>query len=84
MLIFDLLCGELKKQVPDDEFDRFVAPLKLLEKRLKSDEVVLEAPNPYIALWAQSRYGSKIADFFEKESGVRPTVRVTAKSMESK
>ncbi|MDR2153224.1 MAG: chromosomal replication initiator protein DnaA [Helicobacteraceae bacterium] len=84
MLIFDLLCGELKKQIPEDEFCRYIAPLKLLEKRLKSDLAVFEAPNPYIALWVQSKYGSKIADFFEKESGVRPIVRIIAKNLESK
>ncbi|MDR0665208.1 MAG: chromosomal replication initiator protein DnaA [Helicobacteraceae bacterium] len=84
MLIFDLLCGELKKQISSDEFERYVAPLKLLEKHLKSDLAVFEAPNPYIALWAQSKYAAKIADFFEKESGVRPAVRITAKNLEPK
>ncbi|MDR1450719.1 MAG: chromosomal replication initiator protein DnaA [Helicobacteraceae bacterium] len=83
-MIFDALCNELKTRISDDEFTRYIAPLKFLEKYSKSDYVALEAPNPYLALWVQSKYGSKIADFFEKESGIRPNVRVNVKNAGAK
>ncbi|MDR2033344.1 MAG: chromosomal replication initiator protein DnaA [Helicobacteraceae bacterium] len=83
-MIFDVICNELKRRVPSDEYARYIIPLKFLERPSKSNLIVLEAPNPYIALYVENRYGHIIADFFEKESGTRPVVRIKARNAEGK
>lgn len=79
-MVFDTIKDELKKVISDIEFDRYIKNLEFIEKKSKSDLVVIEAPNPYIASWVQSKYSENIINLFEKFTGIKPTLQIVQKS----
>lgn len=79
-MIFDTVKDELKKQISTVEFERYISTLEFIEKRSKSDLVVIEAPNPFIASWTQTKYSTRISDIFEQLTGIKPTVQISQKS----
>lgn len=78
-VIFDLVKNELKKSVPNDEFSRYISQLTYAEDESFSDCVCLNAPNPYIAAWVQTKYASKIAGTFQELNGTTPQVIIKIK-----
>ncbi|MDR3347821.1 MAG: chromosomal replication initiator protein DnaA, partial [Helicobacteraceae bacterium] len=80
-MIFDSVISELKGIIPNDEFTRYIAPLSFVEEESKSDQIILEAPNPYIAMWAKTKYEKQIGDIFEKICGGKhPMVMIRSKN----
>ncbi|MGE4294210.1 MAG: chromosomal replication initiator protein DnaA [Campylobacterales bacterium] len=79
-MIFETVRQELKKVLPVTDYSRYVEPLAYAESESKSDLAILEAPNPYIASWVQTKYSARLADLFEIHTGVRPRIHLRLKS----
>ncbi len=75
-MIFQTVQEDLKKVLPRIEYERYIQPLTYSEKQSRSDLVIIESPNPYIAGWVETKYQSKLADLFEIHTGVRPTIHL--------
>ncbi|MEY4504303.1 MAG: hypothetical protein RL154_596, partial [Pseudomonadota bacterium] len=79
-MIFDTILNLLKRELPPIEFERYIKPLEFDEDGSKSDIVILKAPNPYIAKWVDAHYCEKISELFEKETEIKPQIRVSVGS----
>ncbi|MDQ1340186.1 MAG: chromosomal replication initiator protein [Campylobacterota bacterium] len=66
--------------VNEIEFNRYLKNIRYIENQSKSDLVVLEVLNPFIASWIKTKYSEKIADLFEIETNVKPKIEIRIKS----
>ena len=65
---------ELKQEISQIEYDRYIKKLIYDTKRSRSDLVYFYAPNLYIAKWVKTKYADKIAHLFEVYNDVKPQV----------
>ena len=50
---------QLKKEISDSEYDRYIKHLKYDKKNSKDNLVIFESPNIYIAKWINTKYSKK-------------------------
>jgi chromosomal replication initiator protein len=67
---------ELKKEISQTEYERYVKKLVYDTKRSRSNVAYFYAPNLYIAKWVKTKYADKIAHLFEVLNEVKPNVIV--------
>ena len=65
---------QLKKEITPFEFDNYITQLNFNEKYSRDDRIIFNAPNNIIASWIKTKYSSKIAQLFEKQSGYKPEI----------
>lgn len=75
------ILSAFSKELSQNEFENFIAPLKLNEKLSKNDYLVFTAPNEILAKFIQTKYAEKIAYFYEVQSGLKASVSVQAASL---
>ncbi len=75
-MIFDTILNLLKREIPPIEFERYIKPLEFDEEASKSDVAIIKAINPFIAKWVDAHYSEKLSELFEKETGIKPQIRV--------
>ncbi|MDR2905370.1 MAG: chromosomal replication initiator protein DnaA [Helicobacteraceae bacterium] len=76
---YEIIKEELKNSINVEDYEKFIAPLKFLTSKSKSNEVIFEAQNPFLAAHAQRNFAEIIANVFEKVTKTRPIVQIVAK-----
>ena len=68
---------QLKKEISDSEYDRYIKHLKYDKENSKDNLVIFESPNIYTAKWINTKYSKKIANIFESIEGIKPNIHIT-------
>ena len=68
---------ELKKEISQTEYDRYIKKLVYDAKRSRSNIVYFNAPNLLIAKWIKSKYREKLMHLFELQNEVKPEIEIT-------
>ena len=71
---------ELKSELTEIEYKRYIKNLVYDVKKSTSDLAVFYAPNALISSWIQSKYSEKIAHLFEIKNNTKVSVRITLKN----
>ena len=67
---------ELKKEISQTEYERFIKKLTYDTKRSRSNLVYFTAPNMYIAKWVKTKYIDKLKHLFELQNEVKPEIEI--------
>jgi len=65
---------ELKKEISQTEYDRYIKQLVYDAKHSRSNIVYFNAPNMFVAKWVKTKYADKLAHLFEQQSQVKPEI----------
>lgn len=72
---------QLKDEITELEYNRYIRHLTYDAKKSTSDLAVFYAPNALVSNWIQSKYSEKIAHLFEIGNGTKVTVKITLKNL---
>ncbi len=67
---------ELKKEISEIEYNRFIKKLNYDTKHSRSNLVYFNAPNMYIAKWVKTKYIDKLQHLFELQNEVKPQIEI--------
>jgi len=67
---------ELKKEISQTEYERYIKKLVYNTKRSRSNLVYFSAPNMLVAKWIKTKYAEKLAHLFELQNGVKPEIEI--------
>jgi chromosomal replication initiator protein len=65
---------ELKKEISETEYERYIKKLVYDTKHSRSNIVYFNAPNMLIAKWIKTKYADKLAHLFELQNQIKPEV----------
>jgi len=68
---------ELKKEISETEYERYIKKLIYDTKRSRSNIVYFNAPNMLIAKWVKTKYTDKLEHLFELQNEVKPEIEIT-------
>jgi chromosomal replication initiator protein len=68
---------ELKKEISEIEYERYIKKLIYDTKRSRSNIVYFNAPNMLIAKWVKTKYTDKLIHLFELQNEVKPEIEIT-------
>jgi chromosomal replication initiator protein len=68
---------ELKKEINETEYNRYIKKLVYDTKNSRSNLVYFTAPNMIVAKWVKTKYANKIVHLFELQNGVKPEIEIT-------
>ncbi|MEA1880651.1 MAG: chromosomal replication initiator protein DnaA [Campylobacterota bacterium] len=68
---------ELKKEISEIEYERYIKNLVYDTKRSRSNIVYFSAPNMIIAKWVKTKYQDKLVHLFELKNEVRPEIKIS-------
>ena len=68
---------ELKKEISEIEYERYIKNLIYDTKRSRSNIVYFNAPNMIVAKWIKSKYTDKLMHLFELQNEVKPEIEIT-------
>jgi len=68
---------ELKKEISETDYERYIKKLVYDTKRSRSNIVYFNAPNLLIAKWVKSKYTEKLEHLFELQNEVKPEIEIT-------
>ena len=68
---------ELKKEIAEVEYERYIKNLIYDTKRSRSNIVYFNAPNMIIAKWIKSKYTDKLMHLFELQNEIKPEIEIT-------
>ena len=68
---------ELKKEISQTEYDRYINKLVYDTKRSRSNLVYFSAPNMFVAKWIKTKYANKLAHLFELQNEMKPEIEIT-------
>ena len=71
---------ELKKEITESEYNRYIKQLTYDLKKSTSDLALFHASNALISNWIQSKYSEKISHLFEIKTGSKVTVKIRLKN----
>lgn len=72
--------NQLKEEINDSEFDRYIKKLIYNEKASRSDLAVYEAPNMFVANWVKTKYAARLSHLFELKTGQKPKIEIVVKT----
>jgi len=75
MNIGQKVLNELKKEISQIEYDRYVKNLVYDTKNSKSNLAYFNAPNMIIAKWVKTKYANKLQHLFELQDGIKPQIK---------
>lgn len=75
---------ELKKEISQLEYERYIKKLVYDSKHSRSNIVYFSAPNMLIAKWVKTKYSDKLQHLFEIQNDVKPDIEITVKSHNKK
>ncbi|MCX2683636.1 chromosomal replication initiator protein DnaA [Campylobacter sp. MIT 21-1685] len=78
------ILDSFKNELSQSEFENYIANLKFNEKQSKADFLVFTAPNEFLAKFIQTKYGEKIAYFYEVHSGNKAKISIQSHKNSSK
>jgi len=68
---------ELKKEISEIEYERYIKKLIYDTKRSRSNIAYFNAPNMLIAKWVKTKYTDKLIHLFELQNEVKPEIEIT-------
>ena len=68
---------ELKKEISEIEYERYIKKLIYDTKHSRSNIVYFTAPNMLIAKWVKTKYTDKLIHLFELQNEIRPDIEIT-------
>ncbi len=68
---------ELKKEISEIEYERYIKKLVYDTKHSRSNMVYFSAPNMLIAKWVKTKYNDKLIHLFELQNEVKPEIEIT-------
>jgi len=68
---------ELKKEISEIEYERYIKKLVYDTKHSRSNLVYFSAPNMIIAKWVKTKYADKLAHLFELQNDVKPKIDIS-------
>ena len=68
---------ELKKEISQTEYDRYLKKLVYDSKKSRSNLVYFSAPNMFVAKWIKTKYTEKLKHLFELQNEVKPEIEIT-------
>jgi len=68
---------ELKKEISQIEYERYIKKLVYDSKRSRSNIVYFSAPNMIVAKWVKTKYKEKLQHLFELQNQVKPEIEIT-------
>ena len=68
---------ELKKEISQTEYERYIKKLIYDTKRSRSNLVYFNAPNMIIAKWVKTKYAEKITHLFEIQNEIKPELEIS-------
>ena len=68
---------ELKKEISEIEYERYIKKLVYDAKRSRSNIVYFSAPNMIVAKWIKTKYTDKIKHLFELQNQIKPELEIT-------
>ncbi|PHR54779.1 MAG: chromosomal replication initiator protein DnaA [Arcobacter sp.] len=80
MTIGDSILAQLKQEIPEIEYKRYIKQLSFCTEGSKTDYALFLAPNPLIASWVRTKYSEKIAHLFEVKTSIKPAVAIELKN----
>ncbi len=76
MNIGESILKELKKEISETEYQRYIKNLHYDEVNSRSDIAIYKTINIIIAKWIETKYSEKIAHLFEIKTGIKPEVKI--------
>ena len=73
---------ELKKEISETDYGRYIKKLVYDTKRSRSNIVYFNAPNLLIAKWVKSKYTEKLEHLFELQNEVKPEIESIKEEVE--
>ena len=71
---------QLKEEITESEYNRYIKQLHYDIKKSTSDLAVFHASNALVSNWIQSKYSEKITHLFEVVNGSKVTIKITLKN----
>ncbi|MFT5660440.1 MAG: chromosomal replication initiator protein [Sulfurimonas sp.] len=71
---------QLKEEITESEYNRYIKQLIYDIKKSTSDLAIFYASNALVSSWIQSKYSQKIAHLFEVNNGSKVSVRIALKN----
>jgi len=68
---------ELKKEISEIEYNRYIKKLVYDAKRSRSNIVYFSAPNMIVAKWVKTKYTDKLIHLFELQNEVKPEIIIS-------
>jgi len=68
---------ELKKEISEIEYNRYIKKLVYDTKRSRSNIVYFSAPNMIVAKWVKTKYTNKLIHLFELQNEVKPEIIIS-------
>jgi len=75
-VLWDKCLGRLEEELPSQQFNTWIKPLKL--DPLPSSSIVLLAPNRFIRDWVLDKFLSRITEIYQQLSSTRCEIKVVA------
>ena len=67
---------QLKKEIPQQEYERYIKKLTFDTKRSRSNIIYFMAPNMLIAKWIKTKYTDKLVHLFELQNDIKPEIEI--------
>lgn len=71
--------NKLKKEITQNEYERYIKNLEFDETSSRSDIAIFTTNNILQAKWIKTRYAKKLAHLYEVESGIVPQIIIDTK-----
>lgn len=78
-MIWDIILKGLKKEITEEQYNKYIKNIIFDEENSQSDLKILFANNIFIANWIKRNYADKIATLFENETEIKPTIKIKVK-----
>lgn len=79
----DQVIEQLKKEIKDIEFERYITQIKFNDKLSKPDYIVFNTTSEIISKFIQTTYSGRISDIFKLLTGIKPQILITSKNRNS-
>ncbi len=76
MNIGQKILNELKKEISQTEYERYIKKLIYDTKNSRSNLIYFNAPNMIIAKWVKTKYSKKISHLFEIHNKIKPEIHI--------
>ncbi len=83
MNLFEKIKETLKSENPVN-YNKFIKNLEFDEKNSTSTNLIIKAPNIFIANFVKRKYLKKIEEIYEKETGINPQINIITKEINYK
>ncbi|NLY04456.1 MAG: chromosomal replication initiator protein DnaA [Campylobacter sp.] len=79
--ITNQVLNELEKSILPNEFNKYIKKLTFDKNKSKPSFVVFRSSNPLMAKFIQTKYADKIAEIYNKITGIKPEILITSRDI---